>query len=1123
VAAATAPERERNVKHVSCSSTIPSSSLQDDIQFRPFIWLLLGLTLIALILRLYRLDNQSFWLDEAVSLVNANTFGSTGLAEMAAEDQIAPLHSIVLWLVTRVATPSEFALRLPSAIFGAAVVPVLGWLVYDMFRSRTLATVASLLTTFSPYAIWYSQEARMYSLYLFLSVVFVALSWRASERPFSLTLWISLVCVSVMGLYTHHFMALLSLSFGLYLLGRVGLSSARLWWWASTQAVAATSFLYWLYLTTERLGTGAGVSKPAFVLWIPYSLVSFSFGPTLGPSTSEIRAAGLGSLLSFEGALVCLAIPCAAYLLYRGLRAILRNESWQPGVWCTVWLMVPVLLAVTAAQFSNISYNPRYVIVSLPPLMILLAAGIVSILRSRNASLGAVATLAILTVIALSNLYWNTAYAREDVRPLAQMLRSNSEAGNVLVFENNHVMTALAYYGMDYGAPALGGRSSSLTLYVEPRGNEPDRTLTSTVADLQRVIKERNTDIWLIQYREWEADPTHLLQSALDHSRQIKEKHSWPGVALRIYGPGTPANKNAIQQPDEKSHPRRSATSLIPADRATTWNPGLNAVGGIPRRSAICATVDASTYGNGTQNAANGIQEAINKCPAGQVVMLSAGDFRITNRIMLNKGITLRGQGPAQTKLKMPRGVNDNSLISIGTEQWTSIIQSTNLASDGVKGSQSVTLHSNPGLMVGEIVLVDQLTDSELVSWGSRCPEGHACRGWFTRPNRPLGQVMEVAAISGSTVTFTTPFHIDFQTTNAAQLSRFGQASGRLIPAVKYAGVEDLYLSGGNKGSGNISMSMAAYSWIKNIESDDHSGHSVALNTSFRSVVRDSYIHSAQESVPGGNAYGLVISKYSSDNLIENNIVWRMNKVMVMQSSGGGNVIAYNYMDDGHIKSNLSWMESGINASHMVGSHMELFEGNQSFSYDAEHDWGSPIYITVFRNHLTGKRRSTPPRDRTPDPSLQFPSDQFRRTVGLSSGAWWHTLVGNVLGYAGMSPAPAKGFRYEDTYPWSNDPSPMWRIGVGNNMGPADPKVVSTLLRGGNYDYVTNELHWENIPPQALPDSLYLTSKPTFFGTCTWPWVDPAGQTKVHTLPARTRFDAGRPNDASPCSAQGSP
>jgi len=1117
------------VKQVSGSSIAPSRYLQDEMRFQPFLWLLLGVTGIALFLRLYHLDSQSLWLDEVVSLENAITFGNSGLAQLAVVDHIAPLHSILLWLVTLVKAPSEFVMRWPSAIFGTAVVPVMGWLVYDMFRSRRLALVASLLMTFSPYAIWYSQEARMYSLYLFLSVAFVALSWRASERPLGPTLWISLAGVTIMGLYTHHFMALLSFAFGLYLLGRLGSSSARLWWWASTQAVAAASFVYWLYLTSDRLsaGAGAGVSKPIFALWIPYSLVSFSFGPTLGPSISEIRATGIASLLSYGGALVCLAATCAAYLIYRGLREVLKSETWKAGIWCTVWLIVPVLLAICATQFfSNISYNPRYVIVSLPPLVVLLAAGIVSIMRLRGAPLGAVATLAALTVIAVSNLYWNTAYAREDARPLAQMLRSNSEGGNVLVFENNRIMGILEYYGVHVYAARSSDRElyPGRMLYVEPRGNEPDHTLESTFAELKNQLNEHNTDIWLVQYREWEADPNHLLQSTLDNSRQLKQKHSWPGIMLRIYGPETPANENTIRQPAGNSHPAQSAASLIPADRITMWNPGLNAVGGIPTRTAICATIDASTYGNGTANAANGIQEAINKCPAGQVVMLSAGTFKIATRIMVNKGITLRGHGPAQTKLKMDPAVNDNNIISIGTEQWIGIIQSANLASDGIKGSQSVMLDSNPGLMVGEIVLVDQLTDSGLVSWGSRCPEGHACRNWSTRPNRPLGQVMEVAAVNGNKITFTTPFHIDFRTANAAQLSRFGEDwSGKLIPSVKYAGVEDLYLSGGNNGSGNINMSMAAYSWIQNVESDYHSGQSVALYATFRSVVRDSYIHSAQQSIPGGGAYGLAISKYSSDNLIENNIVWRMNKVMVMQSAGGGNVIAYNYMDDGHIASNPPWMESGINASHMAGSHMELFEGNQSFSYDAENDWGSPIYITVFRDHLTGKRRSTPPRNRTPDPSLQFPYDQFRRTVGLSAGSWWHTLVGNVMGYADMSPAPAKSFNYEDVYPWSNDPSPIWRIGVGDKLGPADPKVVSTLIRGGNYDYATNKVHWENIRPQALPESLYLTSKPAFFGTCIWPWVDPTGETKVHTLPARARFDAGRPNDTSPCSAQGTP
>jgi len=262
-----------------------------------------------------------------------------------------------------------------------------------------------------------------------------------------------------------------------------------------------------------------------------------------------------------------------------------------------------------------------------------------------------------------------------------------------------------------------------------------------------------------------------------------------------------------------------------------------------------------------------------------------------------------------------------------------------------------------------------------------------------------------------------------------------------------------------------------------------------------------SYIHSTQNPNPGGGGYGLAVSQYAADNLIENNIVWNMNKVMVMQSSGGGNVIGYNYMEDGWISYATNWVESGLNASHMTTAHFELFEGNEAFNFDGENTWGNAAYITVFRNHLTGKRRSIPP--------LALTDEGNRKAVGLAKGHWWYTIAGNVLGSPNQTPAPATSFVYEDFLPWSSNPAPMWRLGYDTNNwnAAADPKVLSTLIRGGNFDYVTNQVHWENIPSQALPNSLYLTGKPAFFGPNAWPWVDPTGSTKLQILPARQRFD----------------
>jgi len=72
-----------------------------------------------------------------------------------------------------------------------------------------------------------------------------------------------------------------------------------------------------------------------------------------------------------------------------------------------------------------------------------------------------------------------------------------------------------------------------------------------------------------------------------------------------------------------------------------------------------------------------------------------------------------------------------------------------------------------------------------------------------------------------------------------------------------------------------------------------------------------------------------------------------------------------------------------------------------------------------------------------------------------------------------------------------------------------------TTIRHGNFDYLTNTVHWDtNLADRALPASLYLSKKPSFFNAgkgYTWPWVDPLGDTKVYTLPAKARYDAGTP------------
>jgi hypothetical protein len=542
-------------------------------------------------------------------------------------------------------------------------------------------------------------------------------------------------------------------------------------------------------------------------------------------------------------------------------------------------------------------------------------------------------------------------------------------------------------------------------------------------------------------------------------------------------------------------------TGLLPPDRRAVWDPGLNPVGGIPVRTQVCATLSPS----GLDDTA-AIQGALDHCPPDHVVQLEAGDFTISGQglYMTRSGVTLRGRG-WKTRLIKKHG-SDYPVISVGIH-WYHYTEPVKLAADAPQGATNVTLARDPGLNVGEIVTVDEKTDRGLTIWNpENSPPGSPSRGWFGQYDRPIGQVMEVRAVDGASVTFTTPLHIRLLTKSDAQLVRLSKdEGGAVVPAVRFAGIEDLRVSGGEggDGGGNIHFFATAYSWAKNVESDKSAGSSVNLEGTFRCVLRDSYLHSTVDPNPGGTGYGIAVDNYAADNLVENNISWNFNKVMVMRTTGGGNVMGYNYMEDGYGAGYPTIVEVGLNASHMTTPHDELFEGNQSFNFDSDSVWGNSIYITVFRNDLTGKRRSSPP--------LKLTDEQNRRAIGLTMWSWWYSFIGNVLGSAGQSPGPGKSFVYEENTFDRDDEVPMWKLGYNGADGsaPQDATVVNSVIRYGNYDYVTNAIHWDGYNPRELPPSLYMTSKPAFFGDQPWPWVTPENPTtRVATLPAEARFDA---------------
>ena len=563
-----------------------------------------------------------------------------------------------------------------------------------------------------------------------------------------------------------------------------------------------------------------------------------------------------------------------------------------------------------------------------------------------------------------------------------------------------------------------------------------------------------------------------------------------------------------------------SLTSLGP-DRRTVWAPGVS--GGIPNRTTICRTVNPPASGDATQL----IQAAIDACPAGQVVQLGAGTFTVgtSGFILVNKGITLRGAGPDRTTLLKSNGAKPGQgtpgpkpapVVIIGAARFDNLqSRSTNLTADGAKGANSVTVASTAGFSSGQFVLLDELSGADWQTdpvgrgqiWASadfrvvwqrhKPPQGFDdpfpdAAGWFSRPDRPINEVKQIERISGNTLYFTGPLHIGYRTANSAQVSSYG------YPFVQNAGLESLKVVGGD--DANVRIQWAANCWAKAIDNTQWLGEGFGLTRAFRIEIRDSYIHDAAWAQPGGGGYAISLASGASDVLVENSIVVKANKMMVARSAGAGSVFGYNYVDDGYINTMPTWIEVGLNASHMVGSHHVLFEGNYGFNWDSDQTHGNAIYHTVFRNHLSGVRRSFGDAGSSNAP---------RRCIGAMAYSYFHSFIGNVLGLPGQM----GGWVYEK----ADIPTPaLFKLGWdGVAPYPVDARVAATAIRHGNFDYLNNEVVWDpSFSERTLPASLYLTRRPAFFDAgkgYTWPWVDPVGTTKLYTLPAKARFDAGTP------------
>jgi hypothetical protein len=523
---------------------------------------------------------------------------------------------------------------------------------------------------------------------------------------------------------------------------------------------------------------------------------------------------------------------------------------------------------------------------------------------------------------------------------------------------------------------------------------------------------------------------------------------------------------------------------IIPADRRIDWS-YAGIPGGIPERTVICEIIDGALYGNGTTDATEVIQTALENCPNGQVVYLPPGVYLISDTIHLDDFDTLRGAGPGITIIKHSGGYLRSMVDMRGSIYWQIAgLHKTYDIIQASKDSQVITLASTTGIARGDILLLNQLNDGVIVDPVG--VEGKCTYCGYENGDRVLGQLVEVNAVAGNQVYLNVPLHWTYDTGLYPWAYQVDADA-----MIRQAGLEDLTLTQDTQDvEFMIEMDGAQYSWIMNVEIENVQRRGMWVIDSLQNEIRECYVHTGIDGYGRDRGYGILLDLHSSNNLVEDNILSTIDGGGVMTAGGAsGNVISYNYFHE-ILFDDPWWLIASPSINHAPHPKMNLWEGNIAYKAEADIIHGSSSHNTIFRSQSKGWQSET--------------ITTRNNAIEIAAKNYYTNVVGSVLGTPGRSNRyeVLPGQPYDD---WSD--YVIWALGVGSGVD--DPNVANTLLRHGNFDYVTNSVIWDpTIPNHDLPDSLYLNQVPPWWCQETpWPPIGPDVVGLVNDIPAKRRFE----------------
>lgn len=439
--------------------------------------------LFGLILRLINL-NQSLWLDEAISVLTARDLTPIQIiTQFSPGDVHPPGFYLIAWVFVHLFGSSEVSIRLISVIAAIFSIYFLYQLGARLF-SKKVGLLAATIFSLNPLHIYYSQEARMYSL----ETLFVILSFyffTSFKKGYSK---IGYVISIIMIFYLDY-------------LGYLVVAAQIIYLWLSKsdkkREILSLIFIALIFAVPVLVYLPAQIAKGQETALLLPSWSSVVGGLNAKQVLLVVAKTIIGRI-SFLNKITYFLIVFIATIVYGLLiyKAFRFKFKELKLVFC--WFIFPFLGAISISFFIPVLAYHRLIFI-LPALFLLAAVGFFSFQSKIKYLL--IFILGLISIVSIFIYYTNRNFQREDWRLATQKIEILEDSQTALLFEDNHLPPPFVYYSRNPSV-AFGGLKNI------PSKNDED------LNDLSKLNNKKR--IYLFEYLFEINDPNKLLVSWIE-------------------------------------------------------------------------------------------------------------------------------------------------------------------------------------------------------------------------------------------------------------------------------------------------------------------------------------------------------------------------------------------------------------------------------------------------------------------------------------------------------------------------------------------------------------------------------------------------------------------------------